>query len=125
MASNRLEDLDIYNLAMKLGEEVWSIALTWDGFARDTIGKQLVRSADSIASSIAEGHGRFSYKERRQFLYFSRGSLQETKSWLQKARLRALINPQQHEKLIEDMQELHLKANAFIKSIKRQLDKKT
>jgi len=46
----KLEDLKIYIMAMQLGEEVWKIVMTWDYFQKDTIGKQWVKSADSVAA---------------------------------------------------------------------------
>jgi four helix bundle protein len=71
----KLEDLHVYQLAMDIGERVWEIVLDWNYFARDTIGKQLVKAADSVAANISEGWGRYYYKENRQFCYYSRGSL--------------------------------------------------
>ena len=52
----------------------------------DTIGKQLVRSADSIAANISEGFGRYHFKDSKRFYYISRGSLFETKTWLEKSK---------------------------------------
>ncbi|MGZ3968314.1 MAG: four helix bundle protein [Mucilaginibacter sp.] len=83
--SNRLEDLEIYTLSEQFANEIWFIVVKWEIFAKDTIGKQLVRSADSIGANIAEGFGRYHYKENKNFCYFSRGSLIETKGWLKKA----------------------------------------
>jgi four helix bundle protein len=39
------------------------IVSTWNWFAKDTLGKQLVKAADSIAGNIAEGSGRGTAKE--------------------------------------------------------------
>jgi four helix bundle protein len=39
---------------------------------------QLIRSSRSIAATIAEGHGRFTYKDRLHFCIMARGSLSET-----------------------------------------------
>jgi four helix bundle protein len=55
-----------------------------DYIAKGTVGKQLVRPSDTISANIAEGFGRFHYKENKNFCYFSRGSLIETKGWLNK-----------------------------------------
>nr|WP_229214109.1 four helix bundle protein [Dyadobacter flavalbus] len=46
----KLEDLQIYKMAMQLGEEVWSLVEPWSYYVKDTLGKQLVRSADSVAA---------------------------------------------------------------------------
>jgi len=41
-----------------LADEVWAAVSSWDRFAKDTAGKQIVRAADSIGANIAEGTGR-------------------------------------------------------------------
>ena len=58
----RLEELKVYQLAIDIGERVWVVVCKWDYFAKDTVGKQLVKSVDSIAANISEGYGRFHYK---------------------------------------------------------------
>ena len=55
----KLEDLQVYQLAMNIGEQVWKIVLEWNYFARDTVGKQLVKAADSVAANLSEGWGRY------------------------------------------------------------------
>jgi hypothetical protein len=49
--SNRLEDLELYKLAESFSDDIWFIVLEWDHFAKDTLGKQLVRAADSIGAT--------------------------------------------------------------------------
>lgn len=71
----KMESMKVLNMAMVTGETVWARVKTWDSFARDTIGKQFVRSIDSVAANIAEGFGRYHYKESKHFYYYSRGSL--------------------------------------------------
>jgi len=116
----RLEDLDVYNLADSFSNEIWDIVISWDYFAKDTVGKQLARSADSISANIAEGFGRFHFKENKNFCYFSRGSIIETKSWINKARKRELLTEIQYAALMQTLETIHLKLNAYIKSIGKQ-----
>lgn len=117
MSYYNLEDLEVYQLAEGFSDEIWSVVVKWDYFAKDTIGKQLVRSADSIGANIAEGYGRYHYKENRNFCYFSRGSIIETKGWLKKSKTRDLLTPEQFESLFEKLQTIHLKLNAYLKFI--------
>ena len=112
-----LEKLDVYNIAESLSDEIWNIVIDWDYFKKDTIGKQLVRAADSISANIAEGYGRHFYKESKQFYFYSRGSIQETKAWLSKCKRRKLIKIDTCEALIEKCQQILLKLNAFIKFV--------
>ncbi len=117
MKQHRLEELDVYQLSMEFGENIWDIAINWSFLAQDTIGKQMIRSSDSIAANIAEGYGRFHFKENKQFCYYSRGSVLETKTWLSKANSRKLITEEQHSQFIAKLETIHIKLNAYIKSI--------
>ena len=115
-----LEDLKVYQMAMTLGEEVWGIVTQWNYFAKDTIGKQLVRSADSVAANLSEGFGRFSYKENKQFCYYARGSLYETGTWLAKGNNRNLIKDEEFNMLNQDIETTGKMLNAYIRSIGKQ-----
>ena len=112
-----LEDLRVYNQAMDLGEEVWQIVIKWKSFEKDTMGKQLVRAADSIAANLSEGFGRYHYKETKNFSYYSRGSLFETKTWLTKANKRQLLNDEKFNSLISEIDVIGKMLNNYIKSI--------
>ncbi|HWZ05021.1 MAG TPA: four helix bundle protein [Mucilaginibacter sp.] len=117
MSYYNLEDLEVYQLAESLSDEIWFIVSEWDYFAKDTVGKQIVRSADSIGANIAEGYGRYHYKENKNFCYFSRGSIIETKGWLKKSKTRGLLSEDQFATLFEKLQTIHLKLNAYLKFI--------
>jgi four helix bundle protein len=91
--------------------------LAWDYFAKDTLGKQLVRSVDSIGANIAEGFGRYHFKENKNFCYFSRGSLIETKGRITKAQTGNLIAEGRYNEYFNKLGAIHLKLNAYIKYI--------
>ena len=114
-----LEKLEVYNLAEAISDEIWEIVDGWKIFVKDTIGKQIVRSADSISANIAEGYGRFYYKESKQFFFYSRGSLLETRSWISKCKRRRLLNEKKANELIERIDSIHLKLNAYIKFVSK------
>jgi four helix bundle protein len=121
--SNRIEDLEIYQLSEALADEIWDIVSSWEYFAKDTVGKQIVRSSDSISANIAEGFGRFHYKENKNFCYFSRGSIIETKGWLKRSVKRNLISDEQYLDLINKLETIHHKLNIYIKFIGKQESK--
>ncbi len=58
----KLIDLEVYKIALEIGDKVWDTVDHWDFFNKDTLGKQFVRAADSMALNIAEGYGRFFFK---------------------------------------------------------------
>ncbi len=112
-----LEELEVYNMSMIMAEDIWQIVIKWDFFTKDTIGKQIVRAADSVAANLSEGFGRFHYKENKNFCYYSRGSLFETKTWLTKAHNREKIKDTDFERFISLIDLISVKLNNYIKSI--------
>jgi len=113
----KLEDLEVYNLSEIISDKIWKIVTGWEYFAKDTIGKQLCRAADSISANIAEGYGRYHFKENKKFCYYSRGSILEVKSFLRKSKNRNLISENCYLELYTELQTVHLKLNAYIKYI--------
>jgi four helix bundle protein len=117
MERTSFEKLRVYRLSEKLADEIWTVVLNWENFARDTVGKQLVRAADSIRANIAEGCGRGSYLDNRRFVRIARGSLNETKHWLRRAYKRSLLTKKQTENLRPIIEDLAPMLNAYLKSI--------
>ena len=118
------EDLRVYKLAEELADLIWEIVSKWDYFAKDTIGKQLVNSADSIGANIAEGYGRGSHADNRRFAKISRGSLFEVKHWLRRAYKRNLLSDEEISNLKQLVKELTPKLSAYINSISKKLENK-
>jgi len=112
-----LEELEIYQMAMEIGEIVWAWVDRWEYFPKVTLGKQFVDSADSIAANIAEGYCRFHFKDKRNFYYYARGSLSETKTWTTKSNNRGLITEEENSLLYEKLKTLHKSLNMHIKSL--------
>jgi len=115
----KLDELQVYQLSMELGEKIWKIVMKWDYFAKDTVGKQLVRAVDSIAANLSEGYGRYHYKESIHFGYYSRGSLFETKTWITKAHNRGMTNDLDFGEIIKSIDIIGVKINNYINSIGR------
>lgn len=113
----KLEDFVVFNLSMDLGEKVYCEVIKWNYFDKDTIGKQFVRAVDSIAANLSEGLGRYHYKERKNFSYYSRGSLFETKTWLIKAKNRNLISEELYDDFLNNIETIGIKLNRYIQTI--------
>ncbi len=113
----KLEDMEIYNISMEIGDEIWFSVFEWENLAKYSIGQQIVRSADSIAANIAEGYGRYHFKDRRNFMFYARGSHYETITWLTKARNRKIISNDFYEGIIVKMEKLGVKMNNYINTL--------
>jgi four helix bundle protein len=117
MATKRFQELQVYQLSEKLADKIWKIVEGWNFFAKDTIGKQIVRSADSIGANIAEGLGRGSFQDNRRFIKIARGSLNETQHWLRRAYTRNLLTTEQINTIKTIINELAPKLNSYLNSI--------
>lgn len=117
MARPGFQKLRVYLLAERIADALWEIVATWQPFVRDTIGKQLVRAADSIGANIAEGAGRGTYQDNRRFVRIARGSLNETLHFLRRAHRRRLITTEQARSLKPLFDDFGPMLNAYLKAI--------
>ncbi|MDD5341555.1 MAG: four helix bundle protein [Patescibacteria group bacterium] len=118
----KLNDLIIYNIAIELSDDAWIIYKNLAMDCKIILGQQFVRSIDSIGANIAEGYGRYHFLDKIRFFHNARASLTESLHWVNLLGKRGLITEEQNIKLKNKLEELHIKINAFIKTL---LDKKS
>jgi four helix bundle protein len=118
--ATELEDIRALQIAERIADEVWKVVVEWGFFERDVVGKQLARAADSIGANISEAYGRFHYGEKIRFLYYARGSIFETKYWMNRSMSRDLMSEDAVESYSTQLTNLTKKLNAFIGNLKRQ-----
>lgn len=111
------ESLRVYRLSEEIADRIWALVLGWDPIAKDTLGRQLIRAADSIGANIAEGVGRGSFQDNRRFIRIARGSLNETRHFLRRAHRRRLLSEAETDAIRPLLDELSPKLNAYLKSI--------
>jgi four helix bundle protein len=116
-AKKGFEALRVYQLSEKLCDAIWKVVRAWDRLAQDTLGRQIIRAADSIGANIAEGTGRGSFQDNRRFVRNARGSLYETRHWLRRAHNRSLLSAEAVKTIKPMMDELGPKLNAYLRSI--------
>jgi four helix bundle protein len=116
--SATFEDLQVLKSAEAIADSIWKRVGEWEEFAKDVVGKQITRSADSIGANIAESFGRYNFGEKLQFLYYSRGSLFETKYWLNRTSVRELMKPDEVQKYVADLTSLARQLNTFASGLK-------
>lgn len=117
MATRSFEELRVYQMSEDLSDRISQVVIKWNSLAKDTIGKQIVRSADSIGANIAEGYGRGSYQDNRRFIRIARGSLYETRHWLRRAFRRQLLTELQITAIKQIVDSLGPQLNVYLKSI--------
>ncbi len=117
MVRTNFEKLEVYQISEKISDLIWGVVGAWPPFARDTVGKQIVRSADSIGANIAQGVGRGAHLDNKRFVRIGRGSLYETKHWLRRAYRRKLLTAREVNVLKPLVDELAPRLNSYLKSI--------
>ena len=122
MARSQFETLRVHQLAKSLADEIWRIVIGWPGFEKTTVGGQLVRAADSVGATIAEGSSRVSYQDNRRLVKIARAAMRETRHWLRHSCQRGLLSEAQIKNLQRIVNELAPTLNAYLKSIGREKD---
>ncbi len=116
----RFEELRVLQAAEEVADGIWREVVKWNPFAREVVGGQLARAADSIGANIAEAFGRFHFGEKLQFLYYARGSLFEAKYWLNRASTRSLLPAAQAKGYADQLTDLARQLNTFAADLKTQ-----
>ncbi len=114
----KFEELEVLRKAEGIADSIWRDVVRWEPFASEVVGGQLARAADSIGANIAEAFGRFHYGEKLQFLYYARGSLYETKYWLNRAIEHELLPLNLGQSYASDLTELARQLNASLSTLK-------
>ncbi|MDB5197180.1 MAG: four helix bundle protein [Flaviaesturariibacter sp.] len=75
-------ELGVWKAARELKKELSNLVKTFPAEERYRLIDQLIRSSRSVTANIAEGHGRFTFKDQLHFCIQARGSLSETHNHL-------------------------------------------
>jgi four helix bundle protein len=118
MEGKKLGDLEIYRIAVELSALAWQVYEIIPNHHKFHIGSQFLDSVDSIGANIAEGFGRYHYKDSLKFYYNSRGSLHESKHWIYLLRTRNFVEKDLYELILNSLEKEGVKLNNFINSLR-------
>jgi len=99
------ENLEVYQKAIAFADEISSLT---ENFSKGNyyLTDHLNRAALSISTNIAEGNGRYSKSDRKNFFRISRGSAFECIPILELCRRKKLIGEEKHKMLKENLDEI-------------------
>ncbi len=80
------------------------------------MGDQFIESTDSVSANIAEGYGRFHYLDKAKFYFNGRGSLLESRNWMELLKERKKVKPEPYKKYINCYQDLKRALSGLINS---------
>ena len=111
----KVQDLKVWHEAIGLAEIVYQITEALPRSEEYGLKAQLRRAAVSVASNLAEGHGRFSRGEMRSFLRYARGSAAELSTQLELAVRLGLLSESDAGKAREPLRRVLGMLTAFLK----------
>jgi len=111
-------DLTVWQKAMDLVTEIYSLTKTFSDDERFGLTSQLRRSLVSIPSNIAEGYGRDHRGDYLRFLSIANGSLKEAETQVILANRLEYITREQSRQVWELMQVVGKLLNGLIRSLK-------
>jgi len=114
---HNFKELKVWKLSLELSKLIFETTRSYPIEHKFGIANQLFRCAVSIASNIAEGCGRKSDKELKQFVSISLGSSYELETQIIISKEVALISKEQFDLLQSKTIEIQKMLSGFAKSL--------
>ena len=111
-----LNNLKVYQLSREYSRGAWDIYKNFNWQTKKIIGDQFIRSVDSVGANIAEGYGRYHYLDKIKFYYNARGSLLESRHWVELLEERDFIKQPERNLMINIYKNLKPGLNGLISS---------
>jgi four helix bundle protein len=108
----------VWQKSMQLAASIYQVSKQFPREEMYGITSQMRRSAVSIASNVAEGHGRLNAKEFGQFLGIARGSTYELQTQLELAKELQIGGADQIEQCLEMSEEVGRMLYSLIRSLR-------
>ncbi len=99
--SSSYQELDVWKLGVELAVLVYRVTSQFPQHELYGLTSQMRRASVAVASNIAEGQGRGSRKEFRQFLRIAFGSLLELETQVVIAERIGYLNQAEKDKILE------------------------
>lgn len=117
MTKFKFEKLEVWNLAMNLGEDLHKELMKFPVHEKYNLASQMLRASDSIALNIAEGSIGQTNPEFRRFLSYAIRSTAETVTCLIKAKRRGYLAQSNFDRYYDQCHEIINKLVALKRSI--------
>ena len=114
-------DLDIWKESNFLCVEIYKITEDFPKRENYAIVDQIRRASSSVGANIAEGFGRFHYKDKIKFYYNARGSVCEVQNFLFLSQDLGYVNKEDARKVFIKYENLNKRINMFILSVQKRM----
>ena len=113
-AHQSFTELEVWKKARTLKNDIKDLTKQFPAEEKFRLTDQIIRSSRGINATIAEGHGRYTFKDQLHFCIISRGSLSETHNHLIDALDNNYINHDQLEIFKKSIDDVGRLLNGYI-----------
>ncbi len=93
----KFERLEVYKKALLFNKEIFDLIKNYPDFLKFSLVSQIIRAVISILANIAEGSGRLSKKEARNFFNIAKGSVYEVVGLLDLSLMQKYISQEKYK----------------------------
>lgn len=114
MSIKNIHDLNVWQEALLLTQGVYIITKNYPPDEKYNLTKHLRESSRGTAANIAEGFGRYYYREKLQFYGIAKGCLLEVTTDIEISHRVKYINQEIHERFLKQIEKTHKMLNVLI-----------
>ncbi len=116
-AIRSFEDLEVWKAGRLVRQRLYAIARRLPEEERFNLASQIRSAAVSLTANLAEGYGRFHFKENLQFCRVARGSACEITDHLIACKDQGYIKDEEFQELYVSLTRFQQLLNGYIRSI--------
>ena len=120
-AHKSFTELEMWKKARVLKNQICELTKSFPAEEKFRLTDQIIRSSRSINAVIAEGHGRYTFKDQLHFCIIARGSLSETYNHLFDALDCNYISQEQLFEFKNKIEEIERLLNGYISYLRKNL----
>jgi len=114
-------ELEVWKKGRSFKNDIRELSKAFPSDERFRLTDQIIRSSRGINATIAEGHGRYTFKDQLHFCIIARGSLSETYNHLIDALDCNYINQVQLDDYKKNIDEIGKLLNGYISYLRKNL----
>ena len=115
--ANHFRELEVWKLGRQIRQEIYRLTQTFPTAERTNLVIQMRRAAVSITANLAEGYGKYSYKENRNYCRTSRASAYELQDHLTASLDEGLVSKATFVDLDRKLLQFIKRTNSYIRAI--------
>jgi len=120
-ANQSFTELEVWKKSRILKNEIKELTKSFPAEEKFRLTDQIIRSSRGINATIAEGHGKYTFKDQLHFCIIARGSLSETHNHLIDALDCSYINQIKLDEFKKNIDEAGRLLNGYISYLRKNL----